>query len=152
MENNKDKGSKKELNDNEKMISYLKQTEQKKEKKIAKDLVKLKHVEIEKQKVSPEAMELANALKHQQLEHDQFEELSSNEITILESFMGKRLFLSRVAIVANQSRIPLGLEPFKKDDLEKILNSLISKGYVISEVIGGESVYFLTEKGKYRVQ
>lgn len=152
MENNKDKGSKKELNDNEKMISYLKQTEQKKEKKIAKDLVKLKHVEIEKQKVSPEAMELANALKHQQLEHDQFEELSSNEITILESFMGKRLFLSRVAIVANQSRIPLGLEPFKKDDLEKILNSLISKGYVISEVIGGERVYFLTEKGKYRVQ
>ena len=152
MDNNKDKGSKKEINDNEKMISYLKKMEEDKKKKVAKDLVKLKHVEVEKQKISPEAMELAKALKHQQSERDEFEELSSDEITILESFMGKRLFLYRVAIVANQSRIPLGIEPFKKDDLEKIMNSLISKGYVASEVVGSEKVYYLTERGKLRVQ
>ena len=95
---------------------------------------------------------MAKRLKEQVLTHDSFERLSNDEKTILESFMGKRLFLSRIAIITNQSRIPLGIEPFKKADLEEILNNLIAKGYVASEIVGNNRVYFLTERGKYRVQ
>jgi predicted transcriptional regulator len=123
-----------------------------KKKPVAKDLVNLKHVEVKKQKVSQEAMDLATRLKEQIIEHDQFERLSNDELTILESIMDKRLFLTRIAIIANQSRIPLGIEPFKKADLEKILDKLISKGYIEIEKVGEDLVYYLTERGKYRIQ
>ena len=123
-----------------------------KKKLVAKDLVDLKHVEVKKQKVSQEAMNLATRLKEQIIEHDQFERLSNDELTILESIMDKRLFLTRIAIIANQSRIPLGIEPFKKADLEKILDKLISKGYIEIEKVGEDLVYYLTERGKYRIQ
>jgi hypothetical protein len=119
---------------------------------VAKDLVTLEHVETQKQKISPETRDLAQALKESYLEHDQFERLSNDEITILETFMGKRLFLERIAIIANQSRIPLGIPGFKKVELEKILEDLVSKGYVKSEMVGEKPVYYLTERGKYRVQ
>ena len=66
--------------------------------------------------------------------------------------MGKRLFLERIAIIANQSRMPLGIPGFKKAELEKILEDLISKGYIEVELVGDKLVYFLTERGKYRVQ
>ena len=66
--------------------------------------------------------------------------------------MGKRLFLERIAIIANQSRIPLGIPGFKKAELEKILEDLISKGYIQAQLVGDKNVYFLTERGKYRVQ
>ena len=85
-----------------------------KKKLVAKDLVTLKHVETQKQKISPETRDLAQSLKESYLEHDQFERLSNDEITILETFMGKRLFLERIAIIANQSRIPLGIPGFKR--------------------------------------
>jgi hypothetical protein len=112
----------------------------------------LKHVEVKKQEVSQETIDLAQTLKEQYLTHDQFERLSNDEITILESIMDKRLFLTRIAIIANQSRIPLGIEPFKKADLEKLLDQLISKGYINVEKVEDNLVYFLTERGKYRVQ
>ncbi|MHA2088567.1 MAG: hypothetical protein ACW972_09835, partial [Promethearchaeota archaeon] len=70
----------------------------------------------------------------------------------LETFMGKRLFLERIAIIANQSRIPLGIPGFKKAELEKILEDLISKQYIEAQLVGEKNVYFLTERGKYRVQ
>jgi hypothetical protein len=123
-----------------------------KKKTVAKDLVKLKHVEVRKQEVSPETRDLAQTLKGRILEHDQFERLSNDEITILETFMGKRLFLDRIAIIANQSRIPLGIPGFKKVELEEILDSLTSKGYLEFDVVGDKKVYYLTERGKYRVQ
>ena len=123
-----------------------------KKKLVAKDLVTLKHVEVQKQKISPETMDLAQTLKESFLEHDQFERLSNDEITILETFMGKRLFLERIAIIANQSRMPLGIPGFKKAELEKILEDLISKGYIESQLVGEKPVYFLTERGRYRVQ
>jgi hypothetical protein len=62
------------------------------------------------------------------------------------------MLLTRIAIVANQSRIPLGIEPFKKAELEKILDILISKGYLKLEQVEGNNVYILTERGKYRIQ
>jgi hypothetical protein len=127
-------------------------TKKGKKKLVAKDLVTLKHVETHKQAISSETRDLAQALKESYLEHDQFERLSNDEITILETFTGKRLFLERIAIIANQSRMPLGLPGFKKLELEKILDDLVSKGYLESEMVGDKSVYFLTERGKYRVQ
>ena len=124
----------------------------KKKKLVAKDLVTLKHVEVHKQEISPDTRDLAQTLKESYIEHDQFERLTNDEITILETFMGKRLFLERIAIIVNQSRIPLGIPGFKKAEFEKILDDLISKGYLEFDVVGDKNVYFLTERGKYRVQ
>ena len=153
MENEKeDKNLKKELEDKEKIRNYLEQMAQSKKSPIAKDLVQLKHVEVKKQKISPETLDLANTLKEQYLEHDQFERLSNDELTILESFFSKRMLLTRIAIVVNQSRIPLGIEPFKKAELEKILDTLIFKGYLEVEQVEGNKIYVLTERGKYRIQ
>jgi len=153
MENEKeDKNLKKELEAKEKIRNYLEQMAQSKKSPVAKDLVQLKHVEVKKQKISPETLDLAITLKEQYLEHDQFERLSNDELTILESFISKRMLLTRIAIVANQSRIPLGIEPFKKAELEKILDTLISKGYIVVEQVEGNNIYILTERGKYRIQ
>jgi len=145
MENKSDKSSE-ELNEEKE------KTNEEKKKLVAKDLVTLKHVEVKKQEISPEARDLAQTLKERFLEHDQFERLSNDELTILETFMGKRLFLERIAIIANQSRMPLGIPGFKRAELEEIIKNLISKGYIQSEKVGDKEVFFLTERGKYRVQ
>lgn len=140
-------------NKNEQLSNEKEQEKEEGQKQpVAKDLVQLKHVEVKKQELSPETRNLAQTLKERFIEHDQFERLSNDEITILETFMGKRLFLERIAIIANQSRIPLGIPGFKKSELEEILNHLISKGYIESEMVGDKCVYILTERGKYRVQ
>lgn len=137
----------------ENTISKQKDDEEIKKKiPVAKDLVILSHVETKKQEVGEHVQDLSKVLKDRLLEHDQFEKLSNEELTILESIMDKRMFLRRIAIIANQSRIPLGIEPFKKDDLLKILNGLIKKGYVIKERIAENDVFYLTERGKYRIQ
>ncbi|MFX0148613.1 MAG: hypothetical protein ACFE8E_12825 [Candidatus Hodarchaeota archaeon] len=136
----------------EKILNYIEQMSETKKKPVAKDLVQLKHVEVKKQEVTQETLDLAKALKDKYIEHDQFERLSNNDLTILETFQGKRLFLSRIAIIANQSRVLLGLEPFKKAELEKILDNLITKGYIKAEKVGENIVYFLTERGKYKTQ
>lgn len=119
---------------------------------IAKEQVVLKHVETKKQELSKETMEFAKRLKDQVLEHDHFEELTNDELTILESFMGRRLLLTRVAIIANQSRVPLGIEPLNKAQLMGLLEGLVEKGYLETEVVNENNVYWLTERGKYRVQ
>ncbi|MFX0187451.1 MAG: hypothetical protein ACFE8A_06915 [Candidatus Hodarchaeota archaeon] len=136
----------------EETANLSKQLDQDKKKLVAKDLVELEHVDVKKQEVSQETKELANALKQRELEEGISEELTNDEITILESFIGKRLFLRRIAIVANQSRIPLGIEPFKKDDLELLLDRLIHKGFIDFDIVNDERVYFLTEKGKEKIQ
>ena len=145
MENEKDDTSN---NDNEDLADILKKVAKDEEKVVAKDLVQLKHVETKKQEVSQETKELAKVLKQQEEE----DELSNDEITILESFIGKRLFLRRIAIVVNQSRIPLGIEPFKKEELEKLLDRLIHNGYIDFDIVNNERVYILTEKGKELIQ
>ena len=152
MENEKNERSEKGEESKEKMRSYLEQMAQGKKQPVAKDIVELTHVEVKKQEVSKETKDLAQILKQQVLEHDQFEKLTNNEITVLESFMGKRLFLSRIAIIVNQSRIPLGIEGLKKAELEEILEKLIEKGYIQAEQVNENMVYFLTERGEYRIQ
>ncbi len=148
MENEKDEDEEKEDITN---LSQQK-TAQDKKKIVAKDLVDLEHVEVKKQEVSQETKKLADALKQIGLEEGVSEELTNDEITILESFVGKRLFLRRIAIVANQSRIPLGIEPFKKEELELLLDRLIHKDYIDFDIVNEERVYFLTEKGKECIQ
>ena len=153
MENENDQDPlKKKEEEKEKIRDYIEQMVKSKKSPVAKDLVELKHVEVQKQEVSQETLDLAKTLRDQYIEHDQFETLSNDELTILQSFMGKRMFLTRIAIVANQSRIPLGIEPFKKAELEKILEKLISKGYVKTDQVGDNLVYILTERGENRVQ
>ena len=152
MEDKNDQRTEEGNEEEEKAKDYREPKNERKEKKVAKDLVTLKHVETKKQELSPEARDLAQALKESYLEHDQFERLTNDEITILETFMGKRLFLERIAIIVNQSRMPLGIPGFKKAELEKIIEDLISKGYIESEMVGDKPVYFLSERGKYRVQ
>ena len=153
MENKKERNKvKKDSGDKEKIRGYIEEIAQSKKTPVAKDLVQLKHVEVKKQEISSQTQNLANALKVQYLEHDQFERLTNDELTILECFTVKRMFLTRIAIIANQSRIPLGIEPFKKVDLEKILDSLVSKGYLEVEMVEGKDVFILTERGTYRLQ
>jgi hypothetical protein len=152
MENKNNQSTKKEDEEKEKVKAYIEKKAENKKQSVAKDLVTLKHVEVHKQNISPETRDLAQTLKKSYLEHDQFERLTNDEITILETFMGKRLFLERIAIIANQSRVPLGIPGFKKAELEEILGNLVSKGYLESEMVGDKNVYFLTERGKYRVQ
>ena len=153
MENENDQDPlKKKEEEKEKIRDYIEQMVKSKKAPVAKDLVELKHVEVQKQEVSQETLDLAKTLRDRYIEHDQFEILSNDELTILQSFMGKRMFLTRIAIVANQSRVPLGIEPFRKAELEKILEKLISKGYVETEQVGDNLVYFLTERGENRVQ
>ncbi|MHA1148105.1 MAG: hypothetical protein ACTSR8_07640 [Promethearchaeota archaeon] len=160
MEDKHNEHSDKKKADVDKIRNYISQMakgkpspiEKSEEKERAKDQVVLKHVETKKQEVSKETLEFAKRLKNQVLEHDHFEELSNDEITILESFMGRRLLLTRIAIIVNQSRIPLGIEPLNKDQLLKILGSLVEKGYLETEKVNDNDVYWLTERGKYRVQ
>jgi len=144
--------SKKDSSEREKIRNYIEEMAKDKKAPVAKDLVQLKHVDVKKQEISQETLDLAKTLKERYVKYDQFERLSNDELTILESFIGGRMFLSRIAIVANQSRIPLGIEPYKKADLEKILKSLKEKDYVKSEQVGDKLVYFLTKRGKYRIQ
>jgi hypothetical protein len=123
-----------------------------KKKSVAKDIVQLTHVDVKKREISKETVELADIIKQKGLDQNQIEDLTNDEITILESFENKRLFLSRIAIIANQSRIPLGIQPFMKEDLEKLLDRLIHREYLDFEIVNKERVYFLTEKGKQRLQ
>jgi hypothetical protein len=123
-----------------------------KKKSVAKDLVELKHVEVKKQEISQDTKELASVIKSQGLTGDKSNELSNDEITILESFTGKRLFLTRIAIIVNQSRVPLGIEPLKKAELEQLLENLINKGFIDFTIVEDKHVYFLTEKGKECIQ
>jgi len=153
MENKNERDKvKKDSADKEKIREYIEQMAQSKKTPVAKDLVQLKHVEVKKQEISPQTQNLANTLREQYLEHDQFERLTNDELTVLESFTNKRMFLTRIAIIVNQSRLPLGIEPFNKADLEKMLNTLVSKGYLEVELVEGKDVYILTERGVYRLQ
>jgi hypothetical protein len=128
-----------------------KENEEGEEKKSARDKVKLKHIETKKQKIDEDTVNLAKSIKEKVITRDSYDKLSNDEITIIESIQDKRMFLHRIALIANQSRIPLGKEPFKKADLEEILSNLISKGYVTSETVKDGRVYYLTERGRERI-
>ncbi|MBN1800542.1 MAG: hypothetical protein JW891_03500 [Candidatus Lokiarchaeota archaeon] len=136
----------------EKLKNYIDDITHGKKAPVAKDLVQLKHVEVKKQEVGKETKNLAKSLKEKGISPDGSEKLTSEEISVLEAFEKKRLFLPRIAIVVNQSRVIMGNEGFKKAELEAILDQLILKGFVETQVVNDNTVYIITEKGQERIQ
>jgi len=152
MEKQEDDEIQKKKADAEKLKNYIDEMAKGQKAPVAKDLVSLKHVETKKQTVSQETKNLASALKDKGKLKETSDKLSNDELTILESFEKKRLFLSRIAIIVNQSRVTMGMEGYKKSELETILNNLIDKGYLESQIVNENAVYILTEKGEERLQ
>ncbi|MHA1720336.1 MAG: hypothetical protein ACTSWX_13935 [Promethearchaeota archaeon] len=132
-------------------------SEKKKEKaKAAKEFVNLTHVETKKQKVDYKGMVDILSAKEAFDEQQQFrEKLTPDEQSILTSFQKKRMLMDRIWIIVNQSRIQMGLDGYKLDDLKQMLDRLVDLGYLKYEAVEYESkindVYILTELGKEQV-
>ena len=152
MENQEEDEAQKNKADAEKLKSYIDEMAKDQKAPVAKDLVTLKHVETKKQAVSQETKNLANVLKDSGKLKETSDKLNNDELTILEAFEKKRLFMSRIAIIVNQSRVMMGMEGYKKAELEVILNNLIAKGYLDSQVVNENVVYILTDKGEEHIQ
>ncbi len=152
MENQEEDEAQKNKADAEKLKSYIDEMAKDQKAPVAKDLVTLKHVETKKQAVSQETKNLASVLKDSGKLKETSDKLNNDELTILEAFEKKRLFMSRIAIIVNQSRVMMGMEGYKKAELEIILNNLIAKGYLDSQVVNENVVYILTDKGEERIQ
>ena len=130
--------------------------EEKEESKIAKDFVNLTHVKTKKQKVDYRGMGDILSQKEKYDEQQQFKQkLTTDEQAILTSFQKNRMLLDRIWIITNQSRIQMGLDGYKRENLKKILDNLVKLGYLKYEAIEYESkfndVYILTELGKEQV-
>ncbi len=126
------------------------------ESKTAKDFVNLTHVETKKQKVDYRGMIDILSQKEKFDEQQQFrEKLSADEQAILTSFNKNRMLLDRIWIITNQSRIQMGMELYKQEEIKEILDNLVKLGYLSYEVVQYESkindVYILTELGKEQV-
>ncbi len=152
MENQNEDDARDDKAQAEKLKNYIDDITQGKKAPVAKDLVQLKHVEVKKQEVGKEAKNLAKSLKEKGIDPDGSEKLTNDEISVLEAFEKKRLFLPRIAIIVNQSRVVMGNEGLKKAELEVILDKLIAKGFVETQEVNNNLVYIITEKGQERIQ
>ena len=124
--------------------------------KAAKDFVNLTHVETKKQKVDFSDMVDVLSQKEAYDEQQQYrQKLTAAEQSILTSFQKKRMLLDRIWIITNQSRIQMGMELYKQEEIKEILDNLVKLGYLKYEVVEYESkindVYILTELGKEQV-
>jgi len=120
------------------------------DKVVARDLVKLRHVETRIQKPTG----LSEILKeHIKKEAESKEKLSQDAFAAISAIKdSKRLFLERILIVVNQSRVPLGKEPLTITDVRNLMHELEQKeivkvNTVATEGLGPREVYSLTEKG-----
>ena len=130
--------------------------DKKKESKIAKDFVSLTHVETKKQKVDYDGMVDILSQKEAYDEQQQFrKKLNTDEQAIMTSFQKKRMLLDRIWIITNQSRIQMGLDGYKRENLKEIFDNLVKMGYLKYEAVQYESkfndVYILTELGEEQV-
>jgi len=130
--------------------------DKKEEPKIAKDFVNLTHVETKKQKVDYKGMVDILSQKEAYDEQQQFrKKLNTDEQAIMTSFQKKRMLLDRIWIITNQSRIQMGLDGYKRENLKGILDNLVKMGYLKYEAVQYESkfndVYILTELGEEQV-
>ena len=133
-----------------------KNKEEKEESKTAKDFINLTHVETKKQKVDYRGMGDILSQKEKYDEQQQFrKKLTTDEQAILTSFQKNRMLLDRIWIITNQSRIQMGLDGYKRENLKGILDNLVKLGYLKYEVVEYESkindVYILTELGEEQV-
>ncbi len=126
-------------------------TETPSDKAVARDLVKLKHVETHIQKPTSLSETLKQKVKQ---ESETKEKLSDDAFAAISAISdSKRLFLQRIQIVLNQSRVPLGKPPLKEVEVRELMNELVKKDIVkmasvTTEGLGPREVYSLTEKGK----
>ena len=130
--------------------------DKKEDPKIAKDFVNLTHVETKKQKVDYKGMVDILSQKEAYDEQQQFrKKLNTDEQAIMTSFQKKRMLLDRIWIITNQSRIQMGLDGYKRENLKGILDNLVKMGYLKYEAVQYESkfndVYILTELGEEQV-
>ena len=120
-----------------------------KEKKGAKEAVKLEHIETKKQEVGDLSKE-SELLKIKEMESTTT--LSSLEKTILNAFQKKRMILTRIAIVVNEGRLAFEQPKIPMADLKAILDILVKKGYLTHEIVEYDGqkndVYILTEEGQ----
>ena len=124
--------------------------------KLAKDYFNLTHVETKKQKVDYKGMVDILSQKESYDEQQQFrKKLTTDEQAIMTSFQKDRMLLDRIWIITNQSRIQMGMDGYKREQLKEILDNLVEMGYLKYEAIQYESkfndVYILTELGKEQV-
>ncbi len=125
--------------------------EQPSDKAVARDLVKLKHVETQVQK--PTGLSAMLKVKVKQ-ESDAKEKLSDDSFAAISAISdSKRLLFERILIVVNQTRVPLGKAPLKEAEVRDLMNELVKKDIVkvvtvTTEGLGPREVYSLTEKGK----
>jgi len=124
--------------------------------KLAKDFVNLTHVETKKQTVDYSGMIDILSQKEKYDEQQQFrKKLNIDEQAIMTSFQKKRMLLDRIWIITNQSRIQMGLDGYKRENLKEILDNLVKMGYLKYEAVQYESkfndVYILTELGEEQV-
>ncbi len=125
--------------------------EQPSDKAVARDLVKLKHVETQVQK--PTGLSAMLKVKVKQ-ESDAKEKLSDDAFAAISAISdSKRLLFERILIVVNQTRVPLGKAPLKEAEVRDLMNELVKKDIVkvvtvTTEGLGPREVYSLTEKGK----
>ena len=130
--------------------------EENKKSKLAKDYVNLTHVETKKQKVDYKGMVDILSQKESYDEQQQFrKKLTNDEQAIMTSFQKNRMLLDRIWIITNQSRIQMGMDGYKREQLKEILDNLVEMGYLKYEAVQYESkfndVYILTELGKEQV-
>jgi len=122
-----------------------------KDKKVARDLVKLKHVETQVQKATGLSAVLKEKSKQ---ETDAKEKLSEDAFAAISAISeSKRLFLQRIQIVVNQSRVPLAKPPLREAEFRELMTDLVKRDivnlqFVTTEGLGPREVYSLTEKGK----
>jgi len=133
-----------------------KEDKNKKLSKLAIDYVNLTHVETKKQKVDYKGMVDILSQKENYDEQQQFrKKLTTDEQAIMTSFQKDRMLLDRIWIITNQSRIQMGMEGYKREQLKEILDNLVEMGYLKYEAVQYESkfndVYILTELGKEQV-
>ncbi len=125
--------------------------EQPSDKTVARDVVKLKHVETQVQKPTGLSAMLKDKARQ---ESDAKEKLSDDAFAAISAILeSKRLFLERILIVVNQSRVPLGKTPLKPSEMRDLMHELEKKDIVkiasvTTEGLGPREVYSLTDKGK----
>ena len=144
---------KKSAKDDVKLTHFEPATEED-DKKPARELVTLSHVETQKQKVDRES--LAHLLNLQQEVSSEQPVLDSDDRIILGAFEKKRLMLERIWIIVNETRVNLGMEATKQSDIKARCNALVENGYLTHEEVEYDNqvnnVYILTEKGSDEIQ
>jgi len=120
--------------------------EEKKEKISARDSVSLKKVETREQRVNLSAEEIALAKKFEQGMNPK-QELTNDEITVINILEKQKLLTQRILIKFNQTRAALGMQLLKTQEVQGLVDSLMEKGFVTSRDAPAGIVYYLTEAG-----